>query len=232
MENFQFKARLVANGNETGPPANLTYASVVSRESVRIALTLAALNELEVKTSDIENAYLTAPTDERLYAILGNEFEAGINNVEEFLMKRFNRRNLSKKDTKAPFTNGYRPELDLSEELDSELITYYMSRVGVLRWMVELGSTDIITEVSELASQLALPQDGHLDAIFRMFSYLKYKKNSLMVFDPTYPVIDMENFPKRDWNNFYGNVKEQMPPTMPKPQGGEVILNPKAICRC
>jgi hypothetical protein len=74
MENFQFKARLVANGNETGSPANLTYASVVSRESVRIALTLAALNELEVKTSDIENAYLTASTDERLYALLGNEF--------------------------------------------------------------------------------------------------------------------------------------------------------------
>ena len=74
MENFQFKARLVANGNETGTPASLTYASVVSRESVRIALTLAALNCLEVKTSDIENAYLTAPTEEKLYTKLGPEF--------------------------------------------------------------------------------------------------------------------------------------------------------------
>ena len=44
MENFQFKARLVANGNETGTPASLTYASVVSRESVRTALTMAPLN--------------------------------------------------------------------------------------------------------------------------------------------------------------------------------------------
>ena len=69
MENFQFKARLVANGNETGAPASLTYASVVTRESVRIALTIAALNDLEVKTSDIENAYLTAPTEEKLYTI-------------------------------------------------------------------------------------------------------------------------------------------------------------------
>ena len=74
MENFQFKARLVANGNETGPPTSLTYASVVSRESVRIGLTAAALNDLEVKTSDIENAYLTAPTEEKLYTILGPEF--------------------------------------------------------------------------------------------------------------------------------------------------------------
>ena len=74
MENFQFKARLVANGNETGTPASLTYASVVSRESVRIALTVAALNDLQVKTSDIENAYLTAPTEEKLYTVLGPEF--------------------------------------------------------------------------------------------------------------------------------------------------------------
>ena len=29
MENFQFKARLVANGNATCMPASLTYASVV-----------------------------------------------------------------------------------------------------------------------------------------------------------------------------------------------------------
>jgi len=40
---------MVANGNEVDIPAVLTYASVVSRESVRIALTLAAMNELDVK---------------------------------------------------------------------------------------------------------------------------------------------------------------------------------------
>ena len=35
---------------------------------------LAILNELEVKISDVENAYLTAPTEEKLYTILGPEF--------------------------------------------------------------------------------------------------------------------------------------------------------------
>ena len=30
-----------------------------------------------------------------------------------------------------------------------------MSQIGVLRWMVELGRVDIITEVSMLAPQLA-----------------------------------------------------------------------------
>ena len=54
--------------------ATLTYASVVSRQSVRIALTLAAPNNLEVKAADIQNAYLTAPVSENIWAVLGLEF--------------------------------------------------------------------------------------------------------------------------------------------------------------
>lgn len=52
----------------------MTYASVVSRETVRIALTVAALNDLEVKASDIQNAYLTAPCKEKIWTTLGLEF--------------------------------------------------------------------------------------------------------------------------------------------------------------
>ena len=45
----------------TEAPAAVTYASVVSRETVRIALLVAALNDHEVKTGDVQNAYITAP---------------------------------------------------------------------------------------------------------------------------------------------------------------------------
>jgi hypothetical protein len=41
---------------------------------VRIALTLAALNYLDVMTGDIENAYLTAPITEKVWTVLGPEF--------------------------------------------------------------------------------------------------------------------------------------------------------------
>ena len=73
MENFRQKARFVAGGHMTEVPATITYASVVSHELVHIALTLAALNGLEVKTADIENAYLTAPVDEKIWCTLGPE---------------------------------------------------------------------------------------------------------------------------------------------------------------
>ena len=60
LDGFRRKARLVAGGHQMEPPASvLTYASVVSRETVRIAFTIAALNDLQVKASDVQNAYLT-----------------------------------------------------------------------------------------------------------------------------------------------------------------------------
>jgi hypothetical protein len=57
MENSQRKAGFVVGGHMTDPPAAATYASVVSRESVRIALTVAALNDLEILAGDVQNAY-------------------------------------------------------------------------------------------------------------------------------------------------------------------------------
>ena len=74
MEDFRRKARYVAGGHTTETPATMTYASVVGRETVRVALTLAALNGLEVKAADIENAYLTAPNKEKIWTTLGPEF--------------------------------------------------------------------------------------------------------------------------------------------------------------
>ena len=78
-ENFRRKARLVAGGHVTELPSSITYSSVVSRDSVRIALTIAALNDLKILACDIQNAYLSAPCREKIYCVAGPEFgsEAG-----------------------------------------------------------------------------------------------------------------------------------------------------------
>jgi hypothetical protein len=60
--NFTRKARFVAGGLMTDPPAHLTYSSVVSRDSVRLAFLSAALNDLDLLAADIGNAYLNAYT--------------------------------------------------------------------------------------------------------------------------------------------------------------------------
>ena len=46
-----------------------TYAGVVSRESVRIALTYAALNGVDVVAANIRNAYLQATSSQKDYII-------------------------------------------------------------------------------------------------------------------------------------------------------------------
>ena len=65
---------MVAGGQKTVTPDALTYVSVVSRDSVRICLTIAALNDLKVLACDIQNAYLTAKCHEKIYTIAGPEF--------------------------------------------------------------------------------------------------------------------------------------------------------------
>jgi hypothetical protein len=74
IEDFRSNARFVAGDPITDTPHGMTYASVVSRESVRIALNLDALNDLDVKMADIENAYSSAPITEKIWTVLGPYF--------------------------------------------------------------------------------------------------------------------------------------------------------------
>jgi hypothetical protein len=71
MEDFRLKTSFVAGGHTPDTPHTMTYASFVARESVRVALILAALNDLDVNMADIENAYLTAPITEKVWTVLG-----------------------------------------------------------------------------------------------------------------------------------------------------------------
>ena len=54
----------------------MTYASVVSRDSVRIGFLLAALNDLNILAGDIQNAFLHAQTKEKLFFFACDEWGA------------------------------------------------------------------------------------------------------------------------------------------------------------
>ena len=68
------KARFCANGAKTPELSTSVYSGVVSRETVRIAFTYAALNGLDIMAADIQNAYLQAPISEKYWTICGPEF--------------------------------------------------------------------------------------------------------------------------------------------------------------
>ena len=56
-------------------PSSITFLSVVSRDSVRIALNIVALNKLDLLACDIQNAYLTAPFRETIWTLRDHNLE-------------------------------------------------------------------------------------------------------------------------------------------------------------
>ena len=84
---FERKARWALDGHKTPTPEGSTHAGVVSRESVRIALTYAALNDLDTCAADIRNACLQAPSSQKDHIVCGPKF--GLENVgKKALMRR------------------------------------------------------------------------------------------------------------------------------------------------
>jgi hypothetical protein len=274
------KDRFVAGGHTTDTPASMTYSSVVSRDSVRIAFTYAVLMGMGIWVADIGNAYLNAKCRERIWTVAGKEFgsdegqvpiivqalyglkssgaawrqtlaeslndmgfkqsrgdpdvhfrmtngsskdhyeyilvyvddllilsysceplmdhigkhyklkdgsvgnpniylgasivrtnngerdmwtmssdryiEAATKNVEAYL-EEVGERLRGKVRAVTPFASGYKPELDTSGLLGNVEATKYQELIGVLRWAVEIGRVDILTEVSLLSQHLAAP---------------------------------------------------------------------------
>ena len=349
---FTRKARWVKDGHRTPDAITPSYAGVVSRDSIRIALVYAKLLGLGICGGDIQNAFLQAPSSEKHYIVCGPEFgleyvgrcalirralyggkvagadfwhhlrscmnhlgftssradpdvwfrrakrttgeeyyeyvllyvddvlviseraeqvlrkeigqqfvlkeesigkptqylggklrevtlengvsawsfsstqyvQAAVKNVEEYLSSK-GEKLVAKAPT--PLSNGYRPEIDMSPELESADASYYHSLIGVLRWMVELGRVDMCIEVSMMSSHLALPRAGHLKEVLHIFAYLKKHHNSEMVFDPTPVQFDRSLFERQDWSfSQYGceEMVEELPDGMPDPLGQPMTM--------
>lgn len=283
---FTRKARFVAGGHTTSPPSGITYSLVVSRDSVRIAFTIAAMNDLAVMSCDIGNAYLNAPCCEKIWCIAGAEFGSdkgkvmlitrvlyglktpgaswkamfattltdlgffpskadpdvwmkprtkpngdeyysmvlvyvddvlhfdhepnilmnqlevqyrlkdkaeipgrylganidkvqlhdgtlawsmssheyltnAIANLEEQLVqdKASPLKTYGNRSGERPFPITYRPEIDVSPELDDEVANRHLQLIGVLRWSIEIGRMDIITEDSVMSQHQCSPKE-------------------------------------------------------------------------
>ncbi|MEM7003142.1 MAG: Ty1/Copia family ribonuclease HI, partial [Pseudomonadota bacterium] len=147
---------------------------------------------------------------------------ASVKNVEESI-KKFGLK-LPKRST-TPMSSAFVPELDGTAELDSDRLTLYQELIGVLRWATEIGRVDILHEVSILSQYQALPREGHLEEVLRIFAYLKSKPKLTLYFDPTLPVIDYGLFTTKrdDFKEFYRDAEEELPYRMPVPRGRPVV---------
>ena len=65
--------------------------------------------------------------------------QATIKNVEVYISNNATSRWKLPAKAELPIRSMYRPELDLLPELGHEDASYYLSLIGILHWIVELG---------------------------------------------------------------------------------------------
>jgi hypothetical protein len=79
--------------------------------------------------------------------------QSAVQNVKEHLAAIPGDQKLTKKAA-GLFAGGCKPDLDESTELDPTRANFYQYQIWILRWCMELGCIDIITEVSMLSNYL------------------------------------------------------------------------------
>ena len=84
--------------------------------------------------------------------------EAVRNCEVHFLTKYGDKYNMHKK-TENPFKMGCDTELDTSPELDLHAASYYLTIIGILSLIFELGRIDMITKLLLLTSHVSLPKE-------------------------------------------------------------------------
>jgi hypothetical protein len=129
------------------------------------------------------------------------------------------------KEYTSPLEKGDHPEVDTSEELDTEGIKMYQSMIGCLQWAISIGRFDIQTATMTMSRFRVAPRRGHLERLKRIYGYLKKFKSAAIrvrVEKPDFSELPVQLF---DWcDTVYGNVNEEIPKDVPDPLGKPVTL--------
>ena len=91
------------------------------------------------------------------------------------------------------YLSSFYPQIDTSAELDDNGVHEYQQHICVLHWEIELGRINIMTEVSCFLHQLCAPQVNHLEALYKIYHYMRknIKHNQdCLLFDPLLQDID------------------------------------------
>ena len=88
-----------------------------------------------------------------------------------------------------------------------------------------LGRFDISYATSALSQYNMAPRKGHLKAVLRVMSYLKYFSKGRILLDNSYPDHSVYKIEDHDsWSETYSDTMEEIPSDMPEPKGRHVRL--------
>jgi hypothetical protein len=124
----------------------------------------------------------------------------------------------------SPMDKEYHPEADGSDLLDATGASKFRGLVGSANWMITLGRYDIAYATSSLARFAMAPRIGHMKAMLRIFGYVKKHKHGQLIVDHNYMNWDKYEHEQHDWDEFYPDAMEEMPPNMPEPKGKSIKI--------
>ena len=114
---------------------------------------------------------------------------------------------------RVPMDPDYYPELDESEFLNPQGISHYRSFIGSANWVVTLGRFDICYALSSLSRYMMAPRKGHLDAMMKLFGYLRRTSDGQIPVDIGHAPIQDKAFYTgyAAWTEFYEDTEEDIP---------------------
>ena len=123
-------------------------------------------------------------------------------------------------EAKSPMSGEYHPEMDETPLLAPKDVSLYRGLIGSANWMITLGRFDIAYATSALARFSMSPREGHISALKRVFGYIKRFPGAQILVDTNFHVPKMVAPPvDYDWQEFYPDAAEELPPGMPEPKG-------------
>jgi len=125
----------------------------------------------------------------------------------------------------SPEDPDYHPELDKRDFLSPDDVSKYGMMVGSLNWVVILGQYDVCHATQVMARYSNAPHEGHINAMKRIFGYLKAYKNWAITYDATLPDLDKYPVTEYKWFQSYPGIQEELPPDMPESRGNPVRMS-------
>ena len=96
--------------------------------------------------------------------------------------------------------------------------------IGCGQWSITLGRLDVMFAIQTMARFSAVPKEGHLARMLRVFGYLKgYLRYGIIIDTSEKQVQEVEDI-EVNWNEQYPGATEELPKDMPIPNGKEVKI--------
>ncbi|TYK28563.1 putative ubiquitin carrier protein [Cucumis melo var. makuwa] len=170
----KYKTRLVAKGFRQRENIDFfdTFFSVTRITSIRVLISIAALNNLLIHQMDVKTTFLNGDLEEEIY----------MEQSEGFIV------------------HGLNPNVKLFKNTDDSVNqTEYASIIGSLRYAADCTRPDIVYAVGLLCRITSRPSLEHWNAIERVMRYLKKTQNLGLHYNK-FPAV-LEGYNDADWNS-------------------------------